>query len=436
MQHVAEGVLHAYLDGGLDAYASSEASQVREHLEGCERCRGRLEAERVLRERANDLLAEAGPDRPLDVPPFEELRRRALAGGAEAPVPRSGVGRRAGIRVAATVVLAVGLGWLLGRQGVEPAPEEAARTPAPAEASVQSSAMGAGSRQVEASAEGPPDVTTRPEALAATRPEPTPSAETEVAATVPASGEASAPSEERVTAEIPEVAPRDVRQTLPSLGEGRDAAPLSGRLVTDPIATRPPVTTRRARGLLSGTPDSLGAAAARVAVVRRGAAGDPDTNPTGRSDVSTVGGGLTPPVPVVSSASQAADPLRRSSGETGETGETGVSKVDADLSAPEQERRRSGRRMIVPGLDVVSVEWTEVAPDVEGLRVVQRLVNGETLEMRFGGMDGETEVPEYLRNESLPEGVRQVVVPFEEGWLVARAPLDEEQIRALIALIT
>lgn len=124
MPHVDEGELHAYLDGALGLDDPEEAERVVGHLRACPDCRARLAEAHGLRERAKEIMAEAAPA-PTDLPPFEELVRRArapaegrgagegVAGEEGIPGARSG-GRFPSIRTlawAASVALAVGFGW-------------------------------------------------------------------------------------------------------------------------------------------------------------------------------------------------------------------------------------------------------------------------------------------------------------------------------------
>jgi len=99
MPHVDDGTLHAYLDGQL---APVERAQVEGHLTSCPACRARLDEERALIERADALLALATPPERA-VPPFHELRH-----------PRPAWRFRLPAVWAATVLLALGLGWYLG----------------------------------------------------------------------------------------------------------------------------------------------------------------------------------------------------------------------------------------------------------------------------------------------------------------------------------
>jgi hypothetical protein len=99
MSHADDGTLHAYLDGQL---APVERAQVEGHLASCPACRTRLDEERALIERADALLGLATPPERA-VPPFHQLHQ-----------PRPAWGFRLPAVWAATVLLALGLGWYLG----------------------------------------------------------------------------------------------------------------------------------------------------------------------------------------------------------------------------------------------------------------------------------------------------------------------------------
>jgi len=96
MSHVDEGTLHAYLDGEL---ASVERERVDTHLRGCPACQARLVEERALIERASRLLGIAAPPERA-MPPLQQLRQPRLTWRLRRPVAW-----------AATLILAVGLGW-------------------------------------------------------------------------------------------------------------------------------------------------------------------------------------------------------------------------------------------------------------------------------------------------------------------------------------
>src|SRR5213595_2496545 len=112
MSHVDDGALHAYLDGELSPL---ESQDVEAHIAQCPGCRGRLEEERALIARADELLGLAAPpDRAT--PPFRP-------GDLEPPV-RLWWRVRLPLAWAATVALALGLGRYLSREASPRQPEQ------------------------------------------------------------------------------------------------------------------------------------------------------------------------------------------------------------------------------------------------------------------------------------------------------------------------
>ncbi len=117
MSHVTDGELHLVLDGALELLSADRAREVREHLEVCGDCGRRLQEERRIRERSQELLRSTDPAAEPP-PPFEELRARAGrpaggAGSSESSRMR-GTPWLQGLAWAATVVLALGIGWYAG----------------------------------------------------------------------------------------------------------------------------------------------------------------------------------------------------------------------------------------------------------------------------------------------------------------------------------
>src|SRR6266566_377284 len=107
MSHVDEGTLHAYLDGELP---SAERAALEAHLAGCATCRGNLIEERSLRERASAVLGSARPaERPA--PPLDQLRREPK---------RSPWRVRRSFAWAASIALALGLGYFMRSPGASP----------------------------------------------------------------------------------------------------------------------------------------------------------------------------------------------------------------------------------------------------------------------------------------------------------------------------
>ncbi len=112
MSHVDEGTLHAYADGELLARQHAE---VEAHLSVCAECRARLAEARVATGRAAQLLAQLEPG-PVRAPSWRELEERASARGREAP-RRSWI--KPSLAMAATIVIAFGVGWFSRASWVE-----------------------------------------------------------------------------------------------------------------------------------------------------------------------------------------------------------------------------------------------------------------------------------------------------------------------------
>jgi len=114
MQHVDEGRLHAYLDGEIardrSPAAVAELEAIERHLQACTECRAKMGEARQLRDRASAVLSSSAPVR-LAMPPFEQIRARAEAH----KVTRGRILQMSRMRAlawAATIVLAVGVGWV------------------------------------------------------------------------------------------------------------------------------------------------------------------------------------------------------------------------------------------------------------------------------------------------------------------------------------
>ena len=113
MSHVDDGTLHAYLDGEL---SPAEAHGVDAHLAQCPLCRTRLEDERALIARADELLGLAAPpDQEAPPPPFRP--------GDLTPPVRLWWRVRLPLAWAATVALALGIGTYLGGRAARSLPQ-------------------------------------------------------------------------------------------------------------------------------------------------------------------------------------------------------------------------------------------------------------------------------------------------------------------------
>jgi Putative zinc-finger len=109
MRHIDDGQLHAVLDEALHAFDPDEARRIRAHLESCEECRGRLDAERGVHARAAALLTTDDPVADVSLPTLEDMQREA---GAREGAARAA--RRLPLGWAAMIALALGVGYGLG----------------------------------------------------------------------------------------------------------------------------------------------------------------------------------------------------------------------------------------------------------------------------------------------------------------------------------
>lgn len=128
MPHVSDGELHMVLDGALDLLPDERVRAVRSHLESCEDCAARLERERRVRARAGEILRSGGPD-DAELPPLGELRERAGSGGSGHRRKRLGLYR--GVAWAASLILALGIGWYAGGGPGGPSPDRNATSGSP-----------------------------------------------------------------------------------------------------------------------------------------------------------------------------------------------------------------------------------------------------------------------------------------------------------------
>jgi hypothetical protein len=149
MSHFDDGALHAYLDGEL---APGERAQIEAHVADCAVCRTRLDEERVLIQRASQLLGFVQPQERAAPPPLHQLRHPRLVWRLRMP-----------LAWAASVVVALGLGYY-ARDGMP-----ARRAPVPEVAFLDSPDNAAATEQAEAVSRAPELATRRSRAPAERR---------------------------------------------------------------------------------------------------------------------------------------------------------------------------------------------------------------------------------------------------------------------------
>lgn len=133
MPHMDDGHLQAWLDGTRSGVPEAERSEMGAHLASCDACASRLEELRATDSASRELLAALGAADPA-VPDFSEVvaRSQALDDGSESTTdaapeatayappeaepasdtPQARTPRRFPVQWAASIVLALGVGWV------------------------------------------------------------------------------------------------------------------------------------------------------------------------------------------------------------------------------------------------------------------------------------------------------------------------------------
>lgn len=177
MSHVDEGLLHAYIDGAFEA-GTPERADIEAHLAACADCRVRLDDARRIRDTARTALDAASPvsvEQPAWETVLAERARRSGTGGGAAPVRPTGR-PRIPLAWAASIVLALGAGWMARAMLAEPGgglPMEAARTLSPESeeaASLDELSAGRGVTDTDRREAASPLAAPAPEMPAATEP--------------------------------------------------------------------------------------------------------------------------------------------------------------------------------------------------------------------------------------------------------------------------
>jgi hypothetical protein len=390
MSHVDEGALHAYLDGALDEYPAADARRVREHVETCAVCAERLAEERRVRDDARAILDLAAPK--VEVPTFEELRAYVRAGQSR----RVAFSRLYKMGWAASVALALGTGWMVRGSRIDPANTFRA---------TESAAPTTG-------AERAPD-----EAVTAAAP------------AVPEESGRDAPAVQAPAAPGAAEPPSVAQVERPAANTPADATALRAE-----VAQAAPPAATGAGGSASGLAGPAPAPDVTAEAVLADAQKVDDTNAGTRAALGDVVAGLdarqVEPARVqerLDSAARAAESRRRVSAD-----QVVTSAIDAAAPAApslqragatnEVERDRADEEtesLVVPGLEVLTVENLGEGTAFAGTRSLQRLASGDTLEVIHlpEGVDPSLLAP-------LAQGRSQVVRQHVDGWLVMRAPLS------------
>jgi len=416
MRHVTDGELHAYLDGALDLLPQDRGEEVRNHIASCPACSERLQDEEHLRSQAERVLRS--PDLgEVALPTFEELRERAEAPGVDPLLQKtesnSGIHYRGPMKGlplawAATIVLALGVGWM-GGQVWRTLPGGRVSSLAPGE---QSPAQIA-NRDVDSPGAGdfqPVRSESRQDLSAAA----TPSVAEEEVGELPPS--VTLPggvrdAQRRTAAQAPVAAPPSPDLNLL---ESRQADSMTV------LGERPRII------------DSAASANSAIALEELVVTGAPVSPKPARALASTITALEEAGVPgaSISAARFKADSV----------GFLGVNTDSEENS------------LAVRGFRVVSIEWEERVVGEKALLIRQLLSPGDTLELRYLGMllgtdadplgRGEGGIPKEeapggrvyanILEASLAPGWNQVVMELGRSLLVARAPIPEADLKALL----
>ena len=409
MPHVAEGELHAWLDGALDQLGAARAAQVREHLRSCAACREALVVEEAFRARAADVLALAAPAT-VELPPFEALLERARAVQGEGTGTRLRISRTARLGWAASVVIALGAGYMARELGLRP-----------------------GAEREEARADGLAPSLAREEEPTTTAPvEAEQGGPDQPGEAVERSRGVSAPPALRVeTQGVPAAAPVSDELESANAGLAKAAPTALGDVKSAPISGG--VRTDRLRDAPLELPEVAPSAPLRLPAEERAVIEDPPAGTGGRAAGAA-------PLPEALRQERAASSAAPATGLPA----IGINRDARDAggapSAAEVTREadpEEGLDLIVGSLPVLRVEWIQVSPGRPGLLVLQGLMSGDTLEIRFvrsGGAAADS-VDDPLApvvGAPLPPGWSQVVREHRDGWLVARARLAREDLELLV----
>jgi anti-sigma factor RsiW len=408
MWHVDEGGLHAYLDDALDALPEGE--RIREHLAACDACQRRLAEERDLRAEARAILALASPDLG-DLPSLEELEKRAGTHGSGGTSSR---GRWWRLGWAASVVAAGAVGWVFGGRSVSPA--EIAGTPEVAGPEIRALAPQVSTVEPTPGPEGVKTQGLQAEAASAKTGEPRPE--------VPRAATTTVESVDRAPVDAPATVAETARQ------EDEAVVPQVGARPSDLlVAPRfEPLFPPTSLGLMARGSAPSADSLALVVTSRRGAVDFGTLVPLERAQrvrvgsVQLAGSRLLPTSGGVAPASDAV--VRQAELPTFAFTAHGHAKVATGVG---QDSEPPGSLM-VPGLEVVGVSWLQPGGAGGGVRVLQRLESGDTLELIR--LPAGSSLPQ--EGSSRSDGRTQIAQARNGGWLIARARLPRAALASLV----
>jgi hypothetical protein len=436
MSHVDEGALHAYLDGALDEYPAAEAVRIREHLDSCAECAERLEAERKIRTDAHAILGLAAPE--VELPSFEDLRayveRTRPKGGAISVHAYR-------MRLAASVVLALGTGWML--RGGLPGPQGPVADTAAESGATSASASGARVRAEPVASAATSGGGASSDALAERADLPT-----QTAVTRQEVGSARAAGAE--TRSLPEAEMRSAPEAeMRSAPEAEMRSAPEAEMLAALDATPVPAQKQAAPAVGAVSSDVMASAEAGAGVVADELELPEDdvleedvpldfdqfvdrATTTVAFEEAIVTAGSATPTPA------SGEPMRDSA-ERDETSRSRERSAGPAVTSALEQNSFAARRavapdeaptseepsMAVPGLEVVTVTSLGEGTASSGTHVVQRMEDGSTLDIYHL-------LPEVSLDivPAAPTGANEVSRLTESGWIVLQgqhsvAELDE-----------
>lgn len=491
MKHLDEGTLQAWLDMPRSGLEASEVAEIERHVATCETCAAALAALRDSDGGVHGLLVR-GLDKSVEAPPFEEIVARAE--GRTGGQGRTGGGhaRLGRLAWAASIVVAIGVGWMTNElyRGGPPSPTSTQQVaPARAPEADQQTEASAGADVVpeEPSAE----VGTTEEAPDAAAPEATITRDVPSASgargTVPPADvvEAEPGTEPAVVGDA--VADRDVARQRPlgdsapaddagpddaAAADAAAAAPALGRTAAAPAPAAqavPGLSVPAGQTLVRGTvrdADGQPVASAQVFVERLNVGALSQENgsytlfiPDSALDslpldltVQRIGFGTeTRAVDMTRDAVAVIDftieeqPVQLQevvvTGQAGQTQRRALGNAVSRLTAaPAYDWQPDTREaveaalgeplVIVPGLEIMSVEWAELQPPETGnvARVRQRLAeDGTVLTLIEGRSSDESRAAWELDADGALESTRVAGV-----LVTGTAPVQADSLRTLL----
>lgn len=419
MSHVDEGALHAYLDGALDEYPAAEARRVREHLDVCAECAEQLEAERALRSDAHAMLGMAAPA--VELPSFEDLRAYVER---TRPAPSRMSVRVVRLSWAASVMLALGVGWALRGGRVEPVANTTGAPIAAVDGSGSVLAWGEsrdGGSTTSAAADGvlrsvtdTPAETIDPDAFDARGDLPTTS-----------------------VASASEAAPETGDEAVVVAGSGAEGGSLPSEQARGPDAMVS--TTMSELDVVASAERSLGANAgaaplessvreAEVLAESAASAVDATTLAGVVADASAAPPMAEADIVAAAEPEEEVRPeRRRSESPTAFTSQFSAARGGVRVVPEDDDRFEDEPLQSVPGFEVVLTENVGDGREFVGTVTTQRLENEDMMQVFLLEPEVGLEVLPGL-NANLNE----VRVQAETGWVVLRGPRSEDELETLL----